>query len=58
MINLDSVLKSKDATLPTKVQIVEAMIFPVVMYECDKQTTKKVSTEEMMLWNCGVGEDS
>ena len=58
MINLDSVLKSKDITLPTKVQIVKAMVFPVVMYGCESWTIKKLSADELMLLNCGVGEDS
>ena len=57
MTNLDSVLKSKDITLPTKVHIVKAMAFPVVMYGC-RNWTIKPSTEELMLLNCGVGEDS
>ena len=55
---LDSVLKSRDITLPTKVRKVKAMVFPVVMYGCESQTIKKVSTEELMLSNCGAGEDS
>ena len=58
MINLDSILKSKDITLPTKVCLVKAMVFPVVMYGCESCTIKKLSTEELMLLNCGVGEDS
>ena len=58
MINLESVLKSRDITLPTKVHIVKAMVFPVVMYECESWTIKKAETEELMLSNCGVGEDS
>ena len=58
MTNLDSILTSRDITLPTKVCLVKAMVFPVVMYGYDKQTIKKVSTEELMLLNCGVGEDS
>ena len=55
---LDSILKSRDITLPTKVHIVKAMVFPVVMYGCESWTIKKLSTEELMLLNCGVGEDS
>ena len=55
MTNLDSILKSRDITLPTKVYIVKAMIFPVVMYTCENWAIKK---EELMLLNCGVGEDS
>ena len=58
MTNLDSILKSKDITLPTKVHLVKAMVFPVVMYGCESWTVKKAETEEMMLLNCGVGEDS
>ena len=58
MTNLDSILKSRDITLPTKVRLVKAMVFPVVMYGCDSWTVKKLSTEELMLLNCGVGEDS
>ena len=58
MTNLDSMLKSKDITSPTKVHLVKAMVFPVVMYGCESWTIKKVSTEELMLLNCGVGEDS
>ena len=56
--NLDSMLKTRDITLPTEVHLVKAMAFPVVMYGCDSWTIKKVSTEELMLLNCGVGEDS
>ena len=52
MTNLDSILKSRDITLPTKVRLVKAMVFPVVMYGCESWT------EELMLLNCGVGEDS
>ena len=58
MTNLDSILKSRAITLPTKVHLVKAMVFPVVMYGCDSWTVKKLSTEELMLLNCGVGEDS
>ena len=55
--NLDSILKGRDITLPTKVHLVKAMVFPVVMYGCENWTIK-LSTEELMLLNCGVGEDS
>ena len=55
---LDSVLKSKDSTLLTKVHIIKAMVFPVVMYGCGSWTIKKQSTEELMLSNCGAREDS
>ena len=58
MTNLDSLLKSRDITLPTKVHLVKAMVFPVVMYGCESWTIKKLSTKELMLLNCGVGEDS
>ena len=52
------VLKSRDITLPRKVCIVKAMMFPVVVYECESWTIKRLSVEELMLLNCGVGEDS
>ena len=58
MTNLDSILKSKDIILPTKVHLVKAMVFPVVIYGCESWTIKKLSTEELMLLNYGVGEDS
>ena len=58
MTNLDNILKSRDITLPTKVYLVKAMVFPVVMYECESWTIKKPSAKELMLLNCGVGEDS
>ena len=57
MTNLDSILKSRDITLPTKARQVRAMVFPVVMYGCESWTIK-LSTEELILLNCGVGEDS
>ena len=57
MTNLDSVLKSTDITWPTKVRLVKAMIFPVVMYGCESWTVK-LSAKEWMLLNRGVGEDS
>ena len=56
MTNLDSIFKSRDITLPTKVHQDKAMVSPVVMYECENWTVKKA--EELMLSNCGVGEDS
>ena len=56
MTNLDSILKSRDTTLLTKVRLVKAMVFPIVMYGCESWTIKKA--EELMLLNCGVGEDS
>ena len=58
MTNLDSILKTKDITLSTKVYIVKALVFPVVMYGCESWTIKKAEHEELMLLNCGVGEDS
>ena len=58
MTNLDSIFKSRDITLPLKVCLVKAMVFPVVIYGCESWTIKKLSTEELMLSNCGVGEDS
>ena len=58
MINLDSVLKSRDITLPTKVQRVKAMFFPIVMYGCQSWTMKKTNAEELLLSNCGAREDS
>ena len=58
MTNLDSILKSRDITLPTKVHLVKAMVFPVVMYGCEIWSKRKLSIEELLLLNCGVGEDS
>jgi len=58
MTKLDSILKSRDITLSTKVHLVKAMVFPVVMYRCEFGTIKKLSAKELMLLNCGVGEDS
>ena len=57
MTNLDSILKSRVITLLTKVCIVKAIVFPVVMYGCESWTIK-LNAEELMLLNCGVGEDS
>ena len=57
MINLDSILRSRDITLITKVCLVKAMIFLVVMYGCESWTIRKLSAEQLMLLNCGVGED-
>ena len=57
MTNLDSIFKSRGITLPTKVRIGEAMVFPVVMYGCESGSIKKLSAKELMLLNCGVGED-
>ena len=58
MTNLDSTFKSRDITLPTKVQLVKAMVFPVVMYDVRVGLWRKLSAEEWMLLNCSVGEDS
>ena len=58
MTNQDSILKSRDIPLPTKVRLVKAMVFPVVMYGCESWIIKKYEHEELMLLNCGVGEDS
>ena len=57
MTNLDSILKSRDITLLTKVHLVKAMVFPIVMYGCESWTIK-LRAKELMLFNCGVGEDS
>ena len=57
MTNLDSIFKSRDITLPTKVHLVKAVVFPVVINGCESWTIK-LNTEELMLLNCGVGEDS
>ena len=58
MTNLDSILKSRDITLPTKIYLVKAMVFPVVIYGCESWTIIKLSAKELMPLNCGVGEDS
>ena len=58
MTNLDSILKTRDITLPTKVCLVKAMVFPVVRYGYVSWTIKKESSEELTLLNCDVGEDS
>ena len=58
MTNLDGMLKSRDLTLPTKVRLVKAMVFPVVRYGYESWTVNKAEAEELMLLNCGVGEDS
>ena len=58
MTNLDSIFKSRDITLPTKVRLVKAMVFPVVVYGWESWTIKKASAEELMLLHCDVGEDS
>ena len=53
MINLDSLLKSRDITLPTNVRLVKAMLIPEVMYGCESQTERKLSTDKLMLLDCG-----
>ena len=58
MTNLDSILKSRDITLPTKLHLVKAMVFPLVMYGCESWTVKKAERRRIELLNCGVGEDS
>ena len=58
MTNLDSILKSRDITLQTKVHLVKAMVFLGVMYGCESWTIKKAECKEVMLLNCGIGEDS
>ena len=58
MTNLDTILKSKDITLPTKVHLVKAMVFLVVMHGCKSRTIRRLSAEELMFLNCGVGADS
>ena len=57
MTNLDRILKSRDITLSTKVHLVKAMVFPVVMYECESWTTKKAECQGIDSLNCGVGKD-
>ena len=58
MTNLDSIFKGRDIILPTKVCLVKAMVFPVVMYGCESWTIRKAEHQKLMLLNCGVGEDS
>ena len=58
MTNLDSVVKSRDITLPTKVHLVKAMVFPVVMYGCESWTINRLSAKEVRFSNCGAGEES
>ena len=58
MTKLDSIFKSRDITLSAKVHLVKAMVFPVVMYGCESWTVKKPEPQELMLLNCGIGEDS
>ena len=58
MTNLDSILKSRDSTLPTKIHLAKATVFPVVMYDCESGQQKRLSAKELMPLNCGAGEDS
>ena len=58
MSDIDSILKSRDVTLSTKIYLVKAMVFPVVIYGCESWTVKKPECQELMVLNCGVGEDS
>ena len=58
MTNLDSIFKGRDITLPTKVHLVKAMVFPVVMYGCERWTVKRAELQRTDALNCGVGEDS
>ena len=58
MTNLDSILKSRDITLPTKVHLIKAIVFPVVMYGCESWTVKKAERQRIDAFNCDVGEDS
>ena len=58
MTNLDSIFKSRDITFPTKVHLVKAMVFPVVMYGCESWTVKKAECRRIDALNCGIGEDS
>ena len=58
MTNLDSILKRKDITLPTKVHLVKAMVFPVVMYGCESWSVKNAERQRIDALNCGIGEDS
>ena len=58
MTKLESILKSRDITLPTKVCLVKTFVFPVVVYGCGSWIIKKAEPKELMLLNCGVGEDS
>ena len=58
MTNLDSILRNRDITLPTKIRLVKAMVFPVVIYGCESWTVKKAEHQRLDILNCGVGEDS
>ena len=58
MTNLDRITKSRDITLPTNIRLVKAMVFPVVLYGCERWTIKKLNAKELVPLNCDVGEDS
>ena len=58
LTNLDSIFKSRDITLPTKICLVKTMVFPLVMYGCESWIIKKAEHQRLMRLNCGVGEDS
>ena len=58
MTNIDSILKSRDITLPTKAHLIKAIVFPVAMYGCESWTIKKAEWQRIDVLNCGVGEDS
>ena len=58
MTDLESMLKSRDISLPTKIRLVKAMVFPVVMYRCESWTLKQAECRRIDFLNCGVGEDS
>ena len=58
MTNLNSIFKSRDITLPTKVHLVKAMVFPAVMFGCESWTVKKPESRRIDAFECGVGEDS
>ena len=58
MSKLDSIFKSRDITLPTKVRLIKAIVFPLVMYACESWTVKKAERRRIDVLNCGVGEDS
>ena len=58
MTNLDNILKSRDTALPTKVHLVKAMVFPLVVCGCESWSIEKAECRKLMLLNCGVGEDS
>ena len=57
MTNLDSIFKSRDITLPTKVRLVKTIVFPVVMYGCESWTVKKAERQRIDAFNCGIGKD-